>query len=85
MVFPGRGVDRKTVGFPTLLRMISGARYSGVPQRVQVRPFTRFAKPKSVIWTGEKIFHYMDSKISSTEMEKSKYFTDTNFGNMEDK
>ena len=33
----------------TLERMISGARYSGVPQRVHVRPFTRFAKPKSVI------------------------------------
>ena len=32
----------------TLLRMISGARYSGVPHRVQVRPRTRFAKPKSV-------------------------------------
>lgn len=33
---------------PTLLRMISGARYSGVPHKVQVRPFTRLAKPKSV-------------------------------------
>ena len=33
----------------TLLRMISGAKYSGVPHSVQVRPFTRFAKPKSVI------------------------------------
>lgn len=32
----------------TLLRMISGARYSGVPHRVQVRPFTLFANPKSV-------------------------------------
>ena len=39
--------------FPTLLRMISGARYSGVPQRVQVRPFTLFANPKSVIYEGE--------------------------------
>lgn len=28
--------------------MISGARYSGVPHKVQVRPFTRLAKPKSV-------------------------------------
>ncbi len=54
VAFPGRGVDRKMVGFPTLLRMISGARYSGVPHRVQVRPFTRFAKPKSVIWTGKR-------------------------------
>jgi hypothetical protein len=61
-------------GFPTLLRMISGARYSGVPHRVQVRPFTRFAKPKSVIWTGKKNFHYMDRKISSTEMEKIEVF-----------
>ena len=34
----------------TLLRMISGAKYSGVPHRVQVRPFTLFAKPKSVTW-----------------------------------
>lgn len=32
----------------TLLRMISGARYSGVPHNVQVLPFTRLAKPKSV-------------------------------------
>lgn len=34
----------------TLERMISGARYSGVPQSVHVRPLTRLAKPKSVIW-----------------------------------
>lgn len=34
----------------TLLRIISGARYSGVPHSVQVRPFTRLAKPKSVTW-----------------------------------
>lgn len=38
----------------TLLRMISGARYSGVPQSVQVRPFTLFANPKSVTWGEEK-------------------------------
>jgi hypothetical protein len=31
--------------------MISGARYSGVPQRVQVRSSTILAKPKSVILT----------------------------------
>lgn len=31
-----------------MLRIISGARYSGVPHKVQVRPFTRLAKPKSV-------------------------------------
>ena len=43
---------KKNVNFKpilTLLRIISGARYSGVPQRVHVRPLTRFAKPKSVI------------------------------------
>ena len=34
----------------TLLRMISGARYSGVPHNVQVLPFTLLAKPKSVTW-----------------------------------
>jgi len=33
----------------TLLRIISGARYSGVPHSVHVRPFTRLANPKSVI------------------------------------
>ena len=33
----------------TLLKMISGARYSGVPHSVHVRPFTRLANPKSVI------------------------------------
>lgn len=38
---------------PTLLRMISGARYSGVPHNVQVRPLTRLAKPKSVTWKPE--------------------------------
>lgn len=37
----------------TLLRMISGAKYSGVPQSVQVRPFTLLANPKSVTWEGE--------------------------------
>ena len=37
------------VGGHTLLRIISGAKYSGVPHNVHVLPFTRFAKPKSVI------------------------------------
>lgn len=32
----------------TLLRMISGAKYSGVPHRVHVLPLTLLAKPKSV-------------------------------------
>ena len=35
--------------------MISGARYSGVPQSVHVRPFTRLAKPKSVICEKKRI------------------------------
>ena len=30
-------------------KMISGAKYSGVPHKVQVLPFTRLANPKSVI------------------------------------
>jgi hypothetical protein len=38
--------------------MISGARYSGVPQRVHVRPLTRFAKPKSVIWKKKIILQH---------------------------
>lgn len=40
---------RWCVGEHTLLRIISGAKYSGVPHNVHVLPFTRFAKPKSVI------------------------------------
>ena len=40
---------RFCVGVHTLLRIISGAKYSGVPHNVHVLPFTRFAKPKSVI------------------------------------
>ena len=43
--------------FLTLLRMISGARYSGVPHRVHVLPLTRLAKPKSVIW--KKVKNYV--------------------------
>lgn len=39
----------------TLLRMISGARYSGVPHNVQVRPLTRFANPKSVTCDANEI------------------------------
>jgi len=34
--------------------MISGARYSGVPHKVQVLPLTFFAKPKSVTWKSFK-------------------------------
>lgn len=37
----------------TFERMISGARYSGVPHRVHVRPLILFAKPKSVIYMLE--------------------------------
>ena len=33
--------------------MISGARYSGVPHRVHVRPLILFANPKSVIYILE--------------------------------
>jgi len=39
----------------TLLRIISGARYSGVPHSVHVRPFTRLANPKSVIYNDRVI------------------------------
>ena len=39
----------------TLLKMISGARYSGVPHSVHVRPFTRLANPKSVICKSENV------------------------------
>ena len=38
----------------TFDRMISGAKYSGVPHNVHVRPFTRLAKPKSVICCKKK-------------------------------
>lgn len=41
------------MGLLTLLRMISGARYSGVPHNVHVLPLTRLAKPKSVTYTIE--------------------------------
>jgi len=37
----------------TLLRIISGARYSGVPHSVHVRPLTRLANPKSVIYNND--------------------------------
>ena len=37
----------------TFERMISGARYSGVPHRVHVRPLILFANPKSVIYMLE--------------------------------
>ena len=39
--------EKKDLHF-TFDRMISGARYSGVPQSVHVRPLTFLAKPKSV-------------------------------------
>jgi len=39
----------------TLLSMISGAMYSGVPHSVQVRPCTRFANPKSVTYNSINI------------------------------
>lgn len=43
-----KALNMKCVVGLTLLRMISGARYSGVPHNVQVLPFTLLAKPKSV-------------------------------------
>lgn len=49
----------------TLLRMISGARYSGVPQRVHVLPLTLLAKPKSVT------FRYPFSSINKFSGFKS--------------
>lgn len=48
-----------------MLRIISGARYSGVPHSVQVRPFTRLAKPKSVTWKQNS-----RSNIKANEYEK---------------
>lgn len=53
----------KTEELHTLLRMISGARYSGVPHNVQVLPFTRLANPKSVTYksgvhAGGKVWTY---------------------------
>lgn len=48
----------------TLLRMISGARYSGVPHSVQVRPFTRFANPKSVTCSKKEAFNRMISNVN---------------------
>lgn len=47
--------------FLTLLRMISGARYSGVPQRVHVLPFTLFANPKSVTYMYKNITRSLES------------------------
>lgn len=49
VLIPKTTFFRWVQGF-TLLRIISGARYSGVPHNVQVRPFTLLAKPKSVTW-----------------------------------
>ena len=43
-------IDYSIVFKRTLLKIISGARYSGVPHNVQVLPFTRLAKPKSVTY-----------------------------------
>jgi hypothetical protein len=38
-----------------LLRIISGAKYSGVPHNVQVLPLTLLANPKSVTYKRKKI------------------------------
>ena len=54
----------------TLLRMISGARYSGVPHNVHVLPFTLFAKPKSVTCTRKKMnYRYKQFKSDNASIE----------------
>ncbi len=48
--------------------MISGAKYSGVPHKVQVRPFTLFAKPKSVTCVENSTFMFpVSSFITQNE------------------
>lgn len=57
----------------TLLRIISGARYSGVPHSVQVLPFTRLAKPKSVTWDrNRKERWHIRTNEQNKKREKSK-------------
>jgi len=51
--------------------MISGARYSGVPHRVQVRPFTLLANPKSVTCSGER-----ENRRPITHTHIAKFYTD---------
>lgn len=52
----------------TLLKIISGAKYSGVPHSVHVRPLTRFAKPKSVTYERElRCFNAM--KIANSDVD----------------
>lgn len=53
----------------TLLRMISGARYSGVPHNVQVLPFTLLAKPKSVTWDKKQHNRYKKNKYIKLTMQ----------------
>lgn len=48
--------------------MISGARYSGVPHNVQVLPFTRLAKPKSVTLKTKK--HRSQTSVSCSSLEQ---------------
>lgn len=48
--------------------MISGARYSGVPHNVQVLPFTRLAKPKSVTLKPKK--HRSQTSVSCSSLEQ---------------
>lgn len=47
----------------TLLRMISGAKYSGVPHNVQVLPFTRLANPKSVTYMSGAHTPHISAKL----------------------
>ena len=55
----------------TLLRMISGARYSGVPQSVHVLPLTLLANPKSVTCRMISKLSYEPPQNSSAEERKS--------------
>ena len=45
----------------TLDRIISGAKYSGVPHNVHVLPLTLFAKPKSVTYKKTYVKIYLAS------------------------
>lgn len=60
---------------PTLLRIISGARYSGVPHKVQVRPFTRLAKPKSVTCGYKRAVGQQGGKESLGQSHQGLSFT----------
>lgn len=60
---------RWDINLHTLLRMISGARYSGVPHSVHVLPFTLLANPKSVTWKSGNML--LDSILSRIKLQTS--------------